>query len=62
MLTGTNNESCLSIFNLEKNKKVKILYKVKWKGYPYSECTWEERKNLKNLYKKYFYKADLEFE
>ena len=25
------------------------MYKVKWKGYPDSQCTWEPVKNLKNV-------------
>lgn len=38
------------------------MYKVKWMGLPESECTWEERQNLKNLYKHYFVYADQKFE
>ena len=32
----------------KKIKKGEISYKVKWKGYPLSESTWEPAKNLSN--------------
>lgn len=54
VLTEDNN-------NNENLKKIKIYYKIKWKGHPMSACTWEERKNLGNLYKGYFKKADRDF-
>lgn len=34
----------------------KALYKIKWKGYPEDECTWEPEKNLttcKEILRKY---------
>ena len=40
-------------YNIEKiidRKRVngKFLYKIKWEGYPMSQCTWEPLKNLEN--------------
>ncbi len=41
-------------YNVEKiiGKKIvngKALYKIKWEGYPMSQCTWEPLKNLKKV-------------
>lgn len=58
MSIGLNSENNSFVldgeYNVEriidkKNIKGKTHYKVKWEGYPYSQCTWEPVDHLENV-------------
>ena len=48
---NNSKENCIEPYTVEKilDKKIskgKVLYKVKWKNYPLSQCTWEPKDNF----------------